>query len=76
MWYPRELTTEHLIEAGLRLNWTLRGSFVLQPISSLSTVEIWVRFREIWTIIEVFMESLLKLNLHKMHYSWLKILAQ
>ena len=37
VWCPRELTTEHLIEASLWLDWPLRSTLGLQPMSSLST---------------------------------------
>ena len=46
VWCPRELTTEHLFEASLRLDWPLSGSFGLQPISSFGKVKIWLKFLE------------------------------
>ena len=41
---PRELTTEHLKKASLRLDKPLPNSLGLRPISYLSTVKIWYRF--------------------------------
>ena len=75
VWCPWELTTEHLIEASLRLDWSLGGSLGLQPISSLGNVEIWLKFHETWTLNVVFMESLLRVNLQKMLKFWLKIIT-
>ena len=46
VWCPRELTTEHLVEASLWLDWPLSGSLGLKPISSLGKVEIWLKFHE------------------------------
>ena len=66
VWCPRELTTEHLIEASLQLDWPLSGSFGLEPLSSFGRVEICLKFHETWTLIVVIKESLLRLNLHKM----------
>ena len=54
VWCPRELTTEHLFEASLRLDWPLSGSLGLQPISSLGKVEIWLKFHETLTLIVFF----------------------
>ena len=73
VWCPRELTTKHLIEASLKLYWQLSGSFGLQPISSFGKVEIWLKFHETWTLIVVLLESLLRLNLQKVHKFWLKL---
>ena len=41
---PVFLTTEHLVEASLWLDWPLSGSLGLQPILSLGKVEIWLKF--------------------------------
>ena len=68
VWCPRELTTEHLIEASLWLDWPLCGSLGLQAaVSSLGKVEIWLKFHETLTLIVVFLESLLSLKFQKMH---------